>query len=91
MSKYIVKWVSIRGFANEGTYLYGTPEAIAADSATQAAHNSDNGVVSTIATYADLDKARARAIREANADRASYRRQRMDFSISAEPAEASSC
>ena len=31
MSTYAVQWISERGFANEGDYVYGTSEALQAD------------------------------------------------------------
>jgi hypothetical protein len=62
---YIVKWVSQRGFANEGEYLYGLREAVINDADGLRAR-----VRTTISRHRTLEAARRRAQRELRNDQA---------------------
>lgn len=56
---YIVRWVSQRGFANEGDYLYGERKSVIADQDSQSAQ-----VRTIISRHRTLESSRRRAEKE---------------------------
>lgn len=65
---YQVWWISPRGFANEGKYIYGPEDAC--DKATDPVWNSVDGRLHHISSHRTLEAARRRAERGArNASR----------------------
>ena len=62
---YIVRWVSQRGFANEGEYLYGERKAVINDQDAQSAQ-----VRTTISRHRTFEAAEKRAKRELRKDQA---------------------
>lgn len=69
MSTYEVRWISERGFANEGDYVYGLPEAINAE---VAAYTSSDPKEFTSSTHKTFEAARLAAIKAARKSRKEY-------------------
>lgn len=81
---YAVIWESPRGFANEGSYRYGTREAIAAIESSYA--DDCNGYTTAISHHITLEAARERAERAAARDNKRNAGDKLQSYISAEEA-----
>ena len=68
-NQFAVKWVSPRGFANEGDYVYGSLEALRDDEVVQMVRRSDGGRITTMSYHRTLDNARLAAEKLLRKDR----------------------
>ena len=58
---FAVKWVSPRGYANEGDYVYGSIQSLKADEIISTVRNTQDGRIVTMSHHHTLSAAKAAA------------------------------
>jgi len=79
--KYAVAWVSPRGFANEGQYLYGEIDKVKADKAFQDAVFNPDATSKIMSRHKTMDGAEFTASERLKRDRIPYRGHIGDLNI----------